>query len=107
MVPPTAKHARIFILDDTTLDAHSVLKESVLLFLVLFVLLNELLDPPYRKDESNPPNDDDKNSYPILVHTSWLSFQEDTSSHGLLHFLFSSIEIDAGCEIFHKALSKL
>ena len=54
MVPPTAKHARIFILGDATHDAHSVPKESVLLFPVLIVLLNELLDPPYRKDESNP-----------------------------------------------------
>jgi hypothetical protein len=67
------------MIDDATLDAHSVLKESVLLFLILLVLLNELLNPPYRKDESNPPYDDDKNSYPILIHTSRLSFPVDLS----------------------------
>ena len=79
------------------------------MFLILLVLLNELLDPPYRKDESNPPYDDDKNSYPILIYTSWVSFPVDTSSGILFHtcifFPLSSIEIDADCEKFHKARS--
>jgi hypothetical protein len=70
--------------DDATLDANSVPKDVVLLVLKDLVLLKELLDPLYRKGENNSPYDYDKHSYPILVHTSWLSFPVDTSSSGLL-----------------------
>ena len=98
----------ITMLDDATHDANSVLKDIVLLVLKALALLNELLDPPDRKGEHNSPYNYDKNSYPILVHTSWLSFPGDTSSCGLLPSCIplplSSTEIDVGCEKFHKAL---
>jgi hypothetical protein len=106
---PTDKRREISrMLDDATLDANSVLKDVVLLVLKDLALLKELLDPQDRKGENNAPYDYDKNAYPILVHTCWLSFPVDASSCGLLPSFIplplSSTEIDVGCEKFHKAL---